>query len=338
MPRGVRAARITSIEPRWAVEGGRLELRGRFPLPPDRFPTVTIGDVPALVVRASSDRLSIVVPPEVGGSGLPVAVEGASGGDASVDVGRLVATGIHQVDSPVVDAAGNVYLTYSGGRGQEAPVSIFRVRPNGVREPFVSGVVNATSMALDAQGRLYVSSRFEATVYRVDAGGQLETFATELGVACGLAFDKHGFLYVGDRSGTIFKVDPAAHATTFATLPSSVAAFHLAIGFDEALYVTGPTLAPTDVVYRVAPDGEVSVVVSGLGRPQGLAFDDRGALYVADALAGWSGVFRWAPGGPLERVLSGDGLIGLAFDPRGGLIVTSNTSAYRLDVDVRPAR
>src|SRR5678815_3781240 len=96
---------------------------------------------------------------------------------------------------------------------------------------------SATSMAIDPQGRLYVSSRFEGTVYRVAADGSVESFATDLGVACGLAFAPDGTLLVGDRSGTIFRVDPSGHAETFASLPSSVAAFHLAMGPDRALYV-----------------------------------------------------------------------------------------------------
>ena len=105
------------------------------------------------------------------------------------------------------DRDGNLYVTYSGTRGQQVPVSIFRVRPNGTRETFSSGIVNPTSMAIDPEGRLYVSSRFEGTVYRVMRGRDAEPFATDLGVACGLAFAPDGTLFVGDRSGTIFRVD-----------------------------------------------------------------------------------------------------------------------------------
>src|SRR4029077_1208042 len=151
-----------------------------------------------------------------------------------VEIAAPFATGLHQVDNPVFDANGNLYVTYSGTRGQQVPVSIFRVRPNGTRETFSSGMVNPTSMAIDPEGRLYVSSRFEGTVYRVAADGSTEAFAQDLGVACGLAFDADGTLFVGDRSGTIFRVDREGRATMFASLPASVAAFHLAIGPDRA--------------------------------------------------------------------------------------------------------
>jgi hypothetical protein len=81
----------------------------------------------------------------------------------------------------------------------------------------------------------------------------------------------------------------------------------------------------------------VDVLYEGLGRPQGLAFDADGYLYVVDALAGASGVFRLPIDRPAppEQVLAGGSLIGLAFDPRGGLVVASSDTAYRLDVPLR---
>src|SRR5882672_3690274 len=124
-------SRVTAISPRKAVAGGRIAILGAdFPIGDSRLPDVRIADRAARIVFALATRL-------------------------------------HQVDSPVFDREGNLYVTYSGTRGQQVPVSIFRVRPDGMRETFSSGIVNPTSMAIDPQGRLYVSSRFEGTVYRV---------------------------------------------------------------------------------------------------------------------------------------------------------------------------
>jgi sugar lactone lactonase YvrE len=192
-------------------------------------------------------------------------------------------------------------------------------------------------MTFDAGGNLYVSSRFEGSVYRVQPDGTYETFAADLGIACGLAFGRDGTLFVGDRSGTVFGVAPDGTTSAIATLPASVAAFHLAMGPDDQLYVTGPTLGPYDYVYKINPrTREVSTVYGGFGRPQGLAFDSQGALYVVEALAGWSGLYRVRVEGKPELVVAGQGLVGVAFDPTGGLVVTSNETAYRLNVPIRP--
>jgi hypothetical protein len=323
--------RVTAVHPRQAIEGGRITIEGTgFPVDGAVLPEVRVGDVAARLVYASPTQLSAIVPAGLDGGRTPVRIAGAPGTTAFVDIATPFATGLHQVDNPIFDRDNNLYVTYSGTRGQQVPISIFRVRPNGAREPFSSGIVNPTSMAIDPQNRLYVSSRFEGTVYRVSSDGEAEPFAHDLGVACGLAFAGGGTLFVGDRSGTIFKVDPAGRATTFAALPASVAAFHLAFGPDRALYVTGPTLSSYDVLYRIAADGTVTTRYAGFGRPQGLAFDSGGTLFVVEALAGSSGLYRVPPAGAPELVLSGPGLVGVAFDVSGVLVVSSNDTAYRL--------
>jgi sugar lactone lactonase YvrE len=324
-------SRVTAVHPVSAIEGGRITLEGEgFPIDQPRLPAVRIGDIPARVVYASPTRLTAVVPPGLDGGATTVRVDGVPGETVFVDVGAPFAAGLHQVDNPVFDRDGNLYVTYSGTRGQEVPVSIFRVRPNGTRETFSSAIVNPTSMALDLEGRLYVSSRFEGTVYRVLPDGSVEPFATHLGVACGLAFAEDGTLYVGDRSGSIFRVDREGQATTFATLPSSVAAFHLAMGRGNVLYVTAPTLSPYDSVYRIEADGAVHALYSGFGRPQGIALDKDGTLFVVEALAGVSGLYRLSANASPECVLAGPGLVGVAFGPGGTLVVCSNDTAYRL--------
>ena len=125
-------------------------------------------------------------------------------------------------------------------------------------------------------------------------------------------------------------------ATQFAAIPASVAAFHLAFVPDCALYVSAPTLASHDPVYRVTPT--VSCEPSSTAwRPQAWPSTAMGRLYVADAVAGGSAIYRVRPDRPSERerVITGGALLGLAFDPRGGLVVASSDTAYRLDVGLR---
>jgi len=327
----MRAPAVTRITPLQAIEGGRIAIDGEgFTVDGPELPEVRIGNAVMRVVYASPSRLSAIVPAGLDAGRAPVRIAGVAGATAYIDVAAPFAAGLHQVDSPVFDRAGNLYVTFSGTRGQQVPVSIFRVTPNGTRETFSSGIVNPTSMAIDPDDRLYVSSRFEGTVYRVGADGSVESYATDLGVACGLAFAPDGTLYVGDRSGTIFRVDRAGHAEAFATLPASVAAFHLALGPGGVLYVTGPTLSSYDALYRVDPDGTVTTRYASFGRPQGLAFDSGGTLFVVDALAGASGVYRVPAAGDPELVLAGPGLVGVAFDGQGVAVVASNETAYRL--------
>lgn len=326
------SSRVTAIHPHWAIEGGRITIEGSgFTLDQARLPEVRIGDVPARIVYASPWRLSAIVPPGLAdGGAMAVRIEGVTGETPLVEVAAPFATGLHQVDNPVFDRDGNLYVTYSGTRGQQVPVCIFRVRPDGTRESFTTGIVNPTSMALGPDGRLYVSSRFEGTVYSVAPDGTPTPFATDLGVACGLAFAPDGTLLVGDRSGTIFRVTPDGRASAFASLPASVAAFHLAMSPDGTLFATAPTLSSYDAVYRIDADGTVTTHHGRFGRPQGLAFDPGGSLFVVEALAGSSGLYRLPREGEPELVLAAPALVGVAFDSHGHLVVASNETAYRL--------
>lgn len=320
---------ISSVRPLKAAEGGRVTIDGAG-LPVDPLPRVTIGDADAQVVFASPSRLVILVPPDLEPGTTSLRVEGVPA-EVTITIAGSWATGLHQVDNPAFDADGNLFVTYSGSRGQETPVSIFRVTQAGTREPFATGIVNATSIVMGPDGDLYVSSRFEGTVHRVAADGTHEQVASELGVACGLAFDADGWLYVGDRSGTVFRVRDG-RATAFATLPPSVAAFHLAMSPDHELFVSAPTLSAYDHVYRIGRTGEVTMLPPSFGRPQGLAFSPDGVLHVVDALAGASGVYRLADlNAPPELVVSAAALVGLGFGPSGELVVVSNDTAYRFE-------
>lgn len=317
------------VSPPAATAGGRVNLiSSGGPFGPG-IPRVRISGLDSRLAFVSPGRLGVIVPDEVPGGHQQVEVEGFEG-TAEILVGRPLVSGVHQVDNPAFDEQGNLYVTDSGSRGEEVPISIFRVSPDGTREPFVSGVVNATSMAFDRSGDLYVSSRFEGTVYRIRPDGTKELAASDLGVPCGLAFSRDGELLVGDRGGTIFAIEKSGRTRVLATLPASPAAFHLAVAPDGGIFVTAPTLGTYDPVFRIDAEGRVETYFTGFGRPQGLAFDRLARLHVCDALAGSSAVSRLDEGPTATAVASGTSLVGVAFDRGGHLAVCTNDTVYSL--------
>jgi sugar lactone lactonase YvrE len=248
------------------------------------------------------------------------------------EIGVQIVDDVHPVANPVVDVYGNVYVTKSGTAGQRTPVSVYKLE-SGVRaKPLVTGIMNATGLALDSSGLLYVSSRHDGTVYQVAPSGNAVTYVEGMGVATGIVFDREDNLYVGDRSGTIFKVSKTRQVYVFATVERSISAYHLTMGPDGFLYMTGPTTSSFDVVNRISPDGEVTTFYRGLGRPQGMAFDVDGNLYVAASLAGRRGVVKITPGAHAELFLSGPSIVGLSFMAPQSMIVATNAALYRVDV------
>jgi sugar lactone lactonase YvrE len=246
--------------------------------------------------------------------------------------GRRIVEDLHPVTSPAFDPDdGSLFVTRSGSRGEQLPVSLFRVDIDGELTEFSGDITNPTAIAFDREGQMFVTSRLDGNVYRVTPFKEAVPFAKNLGVATGLAFDSLGQMYVGDRNGTIFKVNEIGEDQSWAQLEPSVSAYHLAFGPDDALYVTGPTVTSFDVITRIDRDGTASAFYRGLGRPQGLAFDTDGNLYVAATLRGRRGIVLITPDGQKAEVfVAGMNLVGLAFSALGEMVVVSNDSVYSL--------
>lgn len=329
------APRIESVEPTAALPGGEIEVLGtNLGAVSFRRPVAMLGELAAPVVMSRSRRMMLRVPQEAASGNLRILQNGAQSNLVTVEVASELATGVHAVANPAVDADGDVYVTLSGSRGQETPVSVFRIERNGNMRPFLSGIMNATGLATDEEGNLYVSSRHEGTVYQVTPAGAAKVYAEGMGIATGIAFDAEGNLYVGDRSGTIFKIAPDRQIFVFATLEPSVAAYHLAFGLDGTLYVTGPTVSTHESVYAIDRNGDTTVFYRGLGRPQGIAVDISGAVYVAGSLGGRRGVVRISQSGEASLAIAGSGIVGLAFVPGGNAIVATATSVYDVALGV----
>jgi len=325
---------ISQVTPPAAIAGGELQIRGKGFAKTDR-PKVSIGEVGAPVI-IGSDSLVIARVPEGATAGELVIESGNQTSESwACDIGVLVAESLHPVANPAIDSFGNIYTTFSGSRGQKVPVAVYRIDLNFNMKPFINELMNATALAFDPQGMLYISSRYDGIVYQVTPNGNMSTFVEGMGVATGLAFDADQNLYVGDRSGTIFKISPDRQIFVFATLEASISAYHLAMGPDGYLYVTGPTTSSFDSVYRISHAGEVETFYRGLGRPQGMAFDVDGRLYVAASISGRKGVVRVTPDRQADLFLSGPGIVGLAFTPSRALVVSTTNALHRVDVGIK---
>ncbi|MGH9375623.1 MAG: gluconolaconase [Terriglobia bacterium] len=326
---------ITEVAPRAAISGGEISVQGRGFAPNGRVrPLVRFGDLLGSLLMASPSRLVVRVPDGVVNGNLTVDTGSAVSAPVPVSVGAVVAENLHPVSNPALDAAGNIFTTLSGSRGQKTPVSVYKIENDHTVRPFLSDVMNPTGLAFDRAGLLYVSSRMDGAIYQIKPDGHRTVYAEGMGIATGIAFDKQGNLYVGDRSGTIFRINTDRQIFVFATLEPSIAAYHLAFGLDNCLYVTGPTTSSFDHIYRVSPSGEVSSFYRGLGRPQGLTFDVKGNLYVAASLSGRRGVVRIDPDGKADLVISGPGIVGLALTPKRSAILASAGSLYEISVDI----
>ena len=334
-----KAGEIISISPPHAIPGGEIAIECvGFSVTRDAGHGCTVGGRPSRLVAASSARVLAIVPDDVDRDEADVLLD--SGGDATepyqLTVGQMLIDDMHIVANPAIDPKDDsLILTRSGSRGQTLPTTLFRLEADGYIDELPAEVTNPTGVAFDREGTLFVTNRSDGWVVKIERGEDATTYAAGLGVATGLAFDADGVMYVGDRSGTIYRIPEPGFTETFAVLEPSVAAYHMAFGPDGRLYVTAPALASHDAVHAIEPDGTVDKYFRGFGRPQGLAFDVDGNLYVAASYRGRHGIVRIAPGGvSAEMFVAGRGLVGLCFTRAGDMVVATNEAAYSLPLGI----
>ncbi len=217
------------------------------------------------------------------------------------------------VESITADTAGRLYLP------ERVTGNILRVDPKAPK-PVVVGRIeareikgkkvdaNGSGLAFNQQGDLFVAAGAFGEVVRIRGSelnpakpGLAQTFATGTPGANGIAFDRQGNLFIsGGASGDVYRVVPNGGAAQ--------------------------TAVQIEKHVRTLPDGKAQQAIIA----NGLAFDTKGVLHVADTSRGaiWTVVIGADGKGGKPSLLAQSPLLegadGLAFDRNGRLWVTAN--------------
>lgn len=152
-------------------------------------------------------------------------------------------------------------------------------------ESTFTGLAGPETMVFDSSGNLFVSNGSAKTIKKITPSGTKSTFASGVDVV-GMAFDASGNLFVSQKSKD--------------------------------------TDASEGVILEFAPNGSSKVFASNLTKPQGLAVDSLGNLYVADPVH--DAILKISPDGRQTRFASKISQPHrLAFDAFGFLWVTAPT-------------
>lgn len=334
------APHLAALSPEAALPGGHVDITGAALGPVDGvLPAAFIGETPASIALSRSTRASIIVPEGAIAADLTLSHKEHRSNALPLRVAVPLIETVHPVSNPAVDENGNIFVMVSGPRGEKVDVSIYRIERDFQVRPFVRDLLNVSALAFDREGFLYATSRAEGNVYRISPEGEISIYAEGMGVATGLAFDRNGNLFVGDREGTIFKIARGVDGRSgeifvFATLEPSVAAYHLAFRDDGTLLVSAPTTSSNDVIHAIDPAGDTAIYYHGLGRPQGMALDTAGNVYVAASLHGRRGIVRIDEQRNAELVLAGNDLVGLAFLEDGLAALTTRSAVFHVELGV----
>ncbi len=335
-----KAGRIISVSPAYAIPGGEISIECEgMQAGIENETRCLIGEIPAHIVAVSSDRMLAIVPAGLTVSNVEICLE--SGGDRSetfgYTIGRMLADDLHIVANPAVDPKDDsIIVTRSGSRGQQLPVTLLRLEPDGYLKEMSAEMLNPTGIAFNRSGNMFVTNRSDGEVCRINRDDEVVPYASSLGVATGIAFNRNDEMFVGDRSGTIHRVKEFGASESFAVLEPSVAAYHLAFGQNGKLYVTAPGLASFDCIYSIDEHGFEEKAFRGFGRPQGIAFDRDGNLYAAASYKGRQGIIKITTDEEkIELFAAGKNVIGLCFTRQGEMIVATGDSIFSIPVGIR---
>ena len=219
-------------------------------------------------------------------------------------------------------------------------------------ETVLDGHDELIGVAVSADGTRYVSDRGVGIVYRLSERGALSAAASGLDRPAGLALDGDGRLLIAEEhAGRILRLEASGALTVLAT--GFKTPRWIAVASDSSLYVSAHGRIPSDgldtsegrAILRLAPDGSVTTVASGIRRLEGLV--RAGGWLIAATRGLESGPdspgallkFPLLPGGTLgaPATLVDTGLeqpIGLALDA----LAATYVSAKRLTLETEIAK
>lgn len=199
-----KTPKIKNVLPSYGIEGGKVLIEGSG-FDPDEAATtqVLFGGTAGRILLLSSSRILAQIPEEVTSGPIVIQNKNKQSDEYDFQLGVRLSNEVNPVDNPVFDSKGNLYVAFSGKRGENAPISVYRFASDGDIKPYLSNIPNASSMVFDREGNLFISSRFEGTVYRATPSADVTVYARDLGTPTGLAFDREGFFVCGrsHRSG-----------------------------------------------------------------------------------------------------------------------------------------
>ena len=328
--------KIETVKPAAALPGGEVAITGSgFGSRNHTRAQVQFGTSEATVMLASENRLIACVPEGASGGVVRVKMGTIESSPFPISLGTQIADNLHPVGNPAVDSSGNIYVTFSGQRGQKVPVSLYKVTSNSVVKPYITDLMNPTGLAIDRDGYLFVSCRHEGTIHRVSPDGRSMQWIEGMGVATGLAFDRAGNLYVRRSQRNDFQ-DRARtrdfrlrHAGTFARrISSGVQPVRRSVRH-----------RPDDFELRARLPHHAGRrsqhVLPRIGSPARSGVRSRaGNLYVAASFSGRRGIVRLTPDARPEIVLAGSNIVGLALLPTHRAFITTHNALFALDWDV----
>jgi len=184
----------------------------------------------------------------------------------------------------------------------------------------VAVILFALTIAVRAQGTLYVANPGGGTIDAITPSGSISTFATNFGYIDFLARDSSGNIYASLATSNAIEKYSATGTDLGAFASGLNTPQGLAFYSSSDLFVVN---SGSNSVLKITSGGTTSTFVSGLNFPVSIAVNSQGNIFVGSFSSNTITVYDLA-GTLLETITSGlSGPGQLAFDSAGNLYVAN---------------
>jgi hypothetical protein len=230
--------------------------------------------------------------------------------------------------SPICDQQGNIYFIDLKELQKNQQSIIYKYNYSDEKVvPYITGIPAPTSLAY-FEGVLFITSMVDRKLYRCLGAGDFEVYSQGLGSVFGLAINSLGEIYVGDQTGSLFKVDATGRASFQASLPESFKGYHFIFSPDNELYISLPSSVGKNYIYKMNTKREIEPFIESINILGGIAFSPEGDFHWIENSREEGIVYKKNKDGSVQKILGGNFLLGIAFNPIGDLIVTDLHCIY----------
>ena len=322
---------ILGISPSIGLPGGAVTLHctGLDPLALNDESLLFCG-VSANIEGASAQKLITHIPSAASSQDVSVMQHGLQSNTCRFVIPQCIAHALHNISNPVITPDNEILAPFCGIQGQLSPVSVFLINEQQVKNPFVYGLHNIGSLAVNARGEMFAVSRTDGVVYSIARDGSFSVFAEGFETPCSLVGARDGALYLAQTNGKIYRLHSAGRIALSAEVQPSEICIHLALDHEGVLYASSTQHIGESTLWVVEND-RAKLCMRELAEYRGIAFDKSGALYIALTERAGCGIDIVHKDCTRHRVVCGQDIVGLAFNENNDMYIATLSKIYTVN-------
>ncbi len=295
---------------------------------------INIGDKIPYFHGCSSNKILVKVPRNIYGN-VDIKIKNENNiVNYKYKCSTIITKGLFIIENPAIDKDDNIYTTSLIKKNRKINKTIIKIKENGDSNIVIDNISDVTSLSFTKNNDLLILSREEGNLYISDLEGKYKILTINLGKSTGIVVDNNNNYYVGNIEGEVYKINENGNKSLFVKVPKSFLSYHMTIDKDDNIYMTNPNQVFENKIYKVTPNGEISVIYNTQSLLKGLTAHHYDFIYFIETKRGIGNLKRInISNNNIDTLSSGENLIGVALNNKEELILASNTILQKVNLE-----